>query len=55
MTNELLRSHPQFKTNLPSLYMTHTTYKSRFPRDRNFDHYVGYASKNPEHLSVWQN
>ena len=45
MTDEFLRTHPNFKANLFSLYMTPTTYKFRFPEDRNFDHYVAYASK----------
>ena len=35
MTDEFLRTHPNFKANLPSLYMTPTTYKFRFPQDRN--------------------
>ena len=43
MTDEFLRTHPNFKANLPSLYKTPTTYKFRFPQDRNFDHYVAYA------------
>ena len=54
MTNEFLRTHPIFKTNLPSLYMTPTTYKFRFSQGRNYDHYVAYASKNLEHRSFWQ-
>ena len=54
MTDEFLRSHPNFKANLPSLYMTPTTYKFRFPQDRNFDHYVAYASKNLPQLAFWQ-
>ena len=55
MTDEFLRTHPNFKANLPSLYMTPTTYKFRFPQDRNFDHYVAYASKNLPQLVFWQN
>ena len=51
MTDEFLRTHPNFKANLPSLYMTPITYKFRFPQDRNFDHYVAYASKNLPQLS----
>ena len=54
MSNEFLRTHPNFKANLLSLYMTPTTYKLRFPRDRNFDHYVAFASKSLEQLSFWQ-
>ena len=49
-----LRTHPNFKTNLPSLYMTPTQYNFRFPQDRNFDHYVAYASKSLEQFSFWQ-
>ena len=30
-------------------------YKFRFPQDRNFDHYVAYASKNLPQLAFWQN
>ena len=55
MTDEFLRTHPNFKANLPSLYMTPTSYKFRFPQDRNFDHYVAYASKNLPQLAFWQN
>ena len=54
MTGKFLRSHPNFKASLPSLYMTPTQYKFRFPRDCNFDHYIAYASKNLEQLSFWQ-
>ena len=54
MSDEFLRTHPNFKANLPSLYMTPTTNKFRFPQDRNFDHYVAYASKSLEQLSFWQ-
>ena len=54
MTDEFLRTHPNFKANLPSLYMTPTTYKFRFPQDRSFDHYVAYASKNLPQLAYWQ-
>ena len=54
MSDEFLRTHPNFKANLPSLYMTPTQYKFRFPQDRNFDHYVAYASKSLEQLSFWQ-
>ena len=54
MRDEFLRTHPNFKANLPSLYMTPTTYKFRFPQDRNFDHYVAYASKNFSQLAYWQ-
>ena len=53
--DEFLRTHPNFKANLPSLYMTPTSYKFRFPQDRNFDHYVAYASKNLPQLAFWQN
>ena len=52
MSDEVLRTHPIFKANLPSLYMTPTQYKLR--QDRNFDHYVAYASKSLEQLSFWQ-
>ena len=55
MTDEFLRTPPSFKANLPSLYMTPTSYKFRFPQDRNFDHYVAYASKNLPQLAFWQN
>ena len=48
-TGEFLRTHPKFKANLPSLYMTSAL------RDRNFDQYVTYASKNLEQVSFWQN
>ena len=34
--------------------MIPTTYKFRFPQDRNFDHYVAYASKSLEQFSFWQ-
>ena len=54
MTVEFLRTHPIFKANLPFLHMTPTTYKFRFPRDRNFDHNVAIASNNLEQLSFWQ-
>ena len=54
MSDEFLRTHPSFKANHPSLCMTPTTYKFRFPQDRNFDHYVAYASKSLEQLSFWQ-
>ena len=53
MSDEFLRTHPNFKANLPSLCMTPTTYKFRFPQDRNLDHYVAYASKSLEQLSFW--
>ena len=43
MSDEFLRNHPNFKANLPSLYMISTQYKFRFPQDRNFDHYIAYA------------
>ena len=33
MTDEFLRTHPNFKANLPSLYMTPFTYKFRFLQD----------------------
>ena len=55
MTDELLRTHPNFKANLPSLYMTPTSYKFRFPQDRSFDHYVANASKNLPQLAYWLN
>ena len=55
MTDELLRAHPNFKTNLPFSCMTLTSYKIRFPQDRRFDHYVACSSKNLEQLSLWQN
>ena len=55
MTDEFLRTHPNFKANLPSLYMTPTSYKFRFPQDRSFDHYIAYASKNLPQLAYWQN
>ena len=55
MTDEFLRTHPIFKANLPSLYMTPTRNKFRFPQDRNSDHYVAYASKNLPQLAFWQN
>ena len=35
--------------------MIPTTYKFRFPQDRNFDQYVAYALKHLEQLSSWQN
>ena len=54
MTDELLRTHSNFKATLPSLHMTLTTYQSRFPQDRNFDHYVAQTCKNLEQLSCWQ-
>ena len=54
-TDEFLRTHHLFNANLASLYMSPTTYKFRFPKDRNFDHYAAYASKNLEQLSIWQN
>ena len=50
-TEEFLRTHPHFKANLPSLYITPTTNKIRFPQNRNFDHYVAYTSKKLEQLS----
>ena len=55
MTDEFLRTHPNFKANLPSLYMTPTSNKFRFPQDRSFDHFVAYASKNLPQLAYWQN
>ena len=55
MTDEIHRTHLNFKPNLPSLYMTPTTYKFRFPQDRNFDHYVADASKKLEQISFWHN
>ena len=54
MTNKFLRTHPNLKANLPSLYMTPTTYKFRFPQDQYFDQYVAYASKNLEQFLSWQ-
>ena len=54
MNDELDRNHPNFKANLPALFMTLTTYKFRFPQDHNCDHFVAYASKNLEQLSFWQ-
>ena len=54
MSDEFLRTHPNFKTKLPSLYMTPTQYIFRFLQDRNFDHYIAYASKTLEELSFWQ-
>ena len=56
MTDKVLRNHPNsnFKANLPSLYMTATQYKFRFPQDRNFDYYIAFASENLEQLSFWQ-
>ena len=45
MTDEFLRTYPKYKSNLPSLYITQTTYKFPFPQDRNFDHYAAYACK----------
>ena len=48
MTDEFLRTRRILKANLPFLYMTPTTYKFRFPQDKNYDHYVAYASKNSE-------
>ena len=55
MPDEFLRTHPKFKANLPSIYMTPTSYNFRFPQDRNVDHYVAYASKNLPQLAFWQN
>ena len=54
MSDEFLRTHPNFKANLPSLYTTPTQYKFRFPLDRNVDHHVAYTSKSLEQLSFWQ-
>ena len=54
MSDEFLRNHPNFKANFPSLYMTPTQNKFRFPQDRNFYHYVPYASKSLEQFSFWQ-
>ena len=54
MSDEFLRNNPNFRANLPSLYMTPTAYKIRVPQDRNFDHYVAYSSKSLEQLSFWQ-
>ena len=54
MTGEFLRNYPNFKANLPSLYITPTQCNFRFPQDRNFDHYIAYASKSLEHLALWQ-
>ena len=53
MSDEFLRTHPNFKANLPYLHMTPMTYKFCFPQDHNFDHYVAYASKSLEQLSFW--
>ena len=47
LTDEFPHTHPRFKANLPSLFMTPTTYKFR-QRDRIFDH---YGSRNLEQLS----
>ena len=55
MTDEFPRTHLNFKANLPSLYMTPTSYKFGLPQDRNFDHYVAHASKNLPQLAFWQN
>ena len=52
MTNELLRAHPNFKTNLPFSYMTAKTYNFRFPQDRKFNHFNAYFSNNLEQFSV---
>ena len=49
MTDEFLRTQPNFKANLTSLHTTPTTFK-----DENFDYYVAYAFKNLEQLSTWQ-
>ena len=54
VSDEFLLTHPKIKTNLTSLYMTPTTYKFCFPQDRNFDHYVAYASKILEQLAFLQ-
>ena len=54
MTDEFLRNHLNFKAIFSVLYMTLTTYKVRFPQDRNCDHFVAYASKNLDQLSIWQ-
>ena len=55
MTVEFLRTHPNFKANRSSLYITPTTCKFRFPQDRNFEHYLAYTSLNLKQLSFWQN
>ena len=54
MSDESLRTHPNFKANLPSHYMTPTAYIFHFPQDRSFNHYVAYASKSLGQLPFWQ-
>ena len=51
---EFLQKHPEFKPNLPALYMTPTSYKFRIPQDRSTDHYITYASRNMSQLQYWQ-
>ena len=53
MTDEFLRTFPYFRVNLPCSSMTPTRHKVGFRQDRNFDHYVAYASQNLEQLSFW--
>ena len=51
MSDECLREDPNFKANLPSPYMTPTSYKFCFFQDPNYDHYAANASKNVDPLT----
>ena len=44
MSDEFLRTHLSFKANLSSLYKSPTQNEFCFPQERNFDHYIAYAS-----------
>ena len=43
ISDEYIQTHPEFKPNLPALYMTPTVYKLHIPLDRTTDHYVSYT------------
>ena len=54
VTPEFIHKHPEFKPNLPALYMTPTSYKFRISQDRSTDHYITYASRIMTQLQFWQ-
>ena len=47
-------THPEFKPNLPALFMTPTDYKFQILLDRTTGHYVSLASRNLPQLQYWQ-
>ena len=51
---DFFESHPEFKINLISLYLTPTDYKFHFTMDRSEDHFVAFASRQMNPHSFWQ-